>query len=168
MNDKKYEFIRLENLGEYIQNMRSRREYNCIFNLLYNLLNKKNIRLGNVGTFLHKINHPNSNNESLPNSGFEIADIQSLVWDFFDKEDSLAEVTRGLHLILNICAKTSQEKFMTATLLDLVNRKFEGEQRRSLLRTYLAGFASLFAQVHAELTEVEFELDFDGIFRSLV
>lgn len=129
--------------------MRRRHEYIFIFNLLYNLLNKNNIRLGNVDMFLHRINHPDQEDVFASKHSFKTADIESIIQDFFDQEHPPAEVTRGLFLILNICAKTGQERFMTGSLLHLVHRKFEGSRRESLLRTYLAVFASLFAQVGA-------------------
>ena len=148
MNENNYEFIRLETLYEYIEKLKDKSKYLMILNLLYHLLNKKNIRLGNVNIFFKNLSGKYTAKSSSKLITFGVADIKLIILEFFENVNCFKTIKHGLFLVIHICMILKQEKFLTITVLQTIEKKFSGKQRESILQLYLAVISTIFAEVN--------------------
>ena len=111
------------------------------------MLNKKNIRLGNVDLFINSLAFDGPPASPFYETQFDKQFVVSLILEFLHHEDSFDVLKNNLVLIFHICVKLKEFKFITRDLLKIIEKKFRGKQRSLFLKAYLVSLSTHFAQV---------------------
>lgn len=147
INSETYEVIRLQNLSEFVHKLEKLKEYESIFQLLYFLINGRNIRLGQVELFMENIKKKDDQDFKINDINFCDSDVQKIIEEFLENEAEFDKVRNNIPIIMFICVKLGLEKFLTTTYFTNLYKKFSKPRREYLLSKYMTCLTSFYPKV---------------------